>query len=91
MLVPSAKKVDSFVGTIDEVKLKNGYVKIHFRDENGEYKGVVVFKDGKPVLASLEEVNLRKQYRGSEALNIILNNVLEIDIYKTIRKGSGYS
>jgi len=86
MLVPSAKKVDSFVGSIGDVKLKNGYVKVHLRDESGEYKGIVVFKDGEPILASLEEVNLRKKYRGSEALNIILNKVLEINVYRLSRR-----
>lgn len=86
MLVPSSKKVDSFVGSIGDVKLKNGYVKFHLRDEGEEYKGIVVFRDGKPVLASLEEVNLRKQYRGNEALNIILNKILEINVYKLSRR-----
>jgi len=86
MLVPSAKKIDTFVGSIGDVKLKNGYVKVHLRDESGDYKGIVVFKSGKPVLASLEEVNLRKQYRGSQALNIILNKILEISVYKLSRR-----
>jgi hypothetical protein len=75
MIVPKGQLIEIVRGSPKDSlsKIRYGYLKISWKDENDLYSACVVLSDGKPILADLEGVKSKTLLKGKEALDRILN------------------